>query len=644
MKSREVPLPPIPEAGNRRATGGTPGRAHPIVYIDYRIRVIGYLVVGAAVASTLLEQRPGAPAATTVLWAALLLQTLLWPHLAFLIARDSQRPQTVEQRLLALDGFLGGIWLDVIGLALWPGTVLTFTLLISATSVGGVRMMAACLCALGVGGLLAGAVAGFTFIPQTGLLTSFLCMAGILAYGANYAMTLNRQARSIIAADQEKGALLENLQVRSVALAHSLEGLRALHEVTTAISSSIELHVVLDTVVRHAARVARVDACAILEVEAGTTVFRSIASHGLDPRFLDRLAAIRVDPQDRVIREAIDGKKPVQVSDIEAERDFMLRDAALADGFRACLAVPIVQPRITRGLMLLRRASGPFEPDAVGLLVALAGQAAVAVENADLYLQLQAQQKSLEAASRAKSNFMANMSHELRTPLNAILGYTELILDHTYGEVPARMHAVLQRVDRSARHLLGMIDEVLDIAKIESGKLRLELAPCALADVIRDVATAMEALAQEKGLRLRVTLPDEMLPPLRADQRQLSQALFNLVGNAIKFTANGEVEVAVTADCQRVIVAVRDTGAGIAVVDQERIFEAFQQGNGPSTTPQYGAGLGLAITRRIIELHGGQLWVESNPGAGSTFSFSLPLVAAQPEAAAGPAAALERAA
>ncbi len=432
----EVPVPTVTEAVPQPAAHGDPERAHPIVYIDYRIRIVGYLFAGAAVASTLLEQRPGAREATALLWTMLLAQTLLWPHVAFLIARKSANPHRVEKFSLAVDGFLGGVWLDLIGFALWPATVITFTLLISSASVGGPRMLAACLATLAGGALLAAATGGSSFIPETALVTSFLCMAGILAYGTTYAMTLKRQARRIIAANQEKAALFDDLHERSVALARSHERLRALHEVTTAVSSSIELQVVLDTVVRHAVRVAGADACAILEVETGATVFRSVASHNLSPHFLARLAGIQVDPQDRVIREAIDGEKPVQVPDLATENNFLLRDAAIAEGFHGFLAVPIVQERITRGLMLLRRASGRFEPDSVELLVAFAAQAAVAIENAGLYRQLQTQQHSLEVASRAKSDFLANMSHELRTPLNAILGYTELMIDHTYGKSP----------------------------------------------------------------------------------------------------------------------------------------------------------------------------------------------------------------
>ena len=637
--ARAVPVSPDAAAGPRPEGAAAP--VHPIVHVDYRIRVVGYLVAGAAVASTVLEQRPGARAVTALLWALLAAQTLLWPHAVFLLARRSRHPQRAEKVALALDGFLGGIWVTLIGLALWPSTVLTFTLLISAASIGGRRMLAACALALAAGGALAAVVAGFTFLPQTGLLTSCLCIAGILAYGTTHAVTLKRQARSIIAADHEKALLFDDLRERSGALARSLDRLQALHQVTTALSSSLDLPVVLDTVVRHAVRVAGADACAILEVKSGATVFNVVASRNLGPSFFDRLAAIQVDAQDRVIREAIDGKKPVEIPAVDTEQNFLLRDAALAEGFHGFLAVPIVQERITRGLLLLRRTPGAFDPDSVELLVALAAQSAIAIEHADLYRQLQTQRHSLEVASRAKSDFLANMSHELRTPLNAILGYTELMLDHTYGEVPARMHAVLQRVDRSARQLLALIDDVLDIARIEAGKLVLQRAPCALSDVIREVALAMEALAQEKGLRLLVRLPGENLPLVDADQRQLTQALFNLVGNAIKFTERGEVEIAALFDCQQLTVAVRDTGPGVAGAEQARIFLEFQQGDAATIHPRDGAGLGLAIARRIIELHGGRIWLDSQPGAGSTFSFTLPLAAPIAASGAGPGALQE---
>jgi signal transduction histidine kinase len=232
--------------------------------------------------------------------------------------------------------------------------------------------------------------------------------------------------------------------------------------------------------------------------------------------------------------------------------------------------------------------------------------------------------QQLEAASRHKSQFLANMSHELRTPLNAILGYTELILDEIYGEVPTKIRDVLERVQQSSRHLLGLINAVLDLSRIEAGRLTLTLVDYTMQDVVHTVFAAVESLAAEKRLALKVSVPPN-LPRSCGDAQRLSQVLLNLVGNAIKFTEVGEVSVRVTADDGMFTVAVSDTGPGIAEADQQKIFEEFQQADSTSTRKQGGTGLGLAIAKKIIDMHGGRIWVESRPGQGSTFWFTLPV-------------------
>ena len=240
----------------------------------------------------------------------------------------------------------------------------------------------------------------------------------------------------------------------------------------------------------------------------------------------------------------------------------------------------------------------------------------------------QAENLQLELASQHKSQFLANMSHELRTPLNAILGYTELILDSIYGEMPQKARDVLDRVQRNGRHLLGLINDVLDLSKIEAGQLSLSLADYSLKDVVHGVYSAVEPLALEKKIALKVEVPSD-LPPGRGDERRLTQVLLNLVGNAIKFTDNGEVVIRATATNGSFNLSVRDTGPGISEADQAKLFQEFQQADNSITRKKGGTGLGLAISKRIIEMHGGRIWVESREGQGSTFSFTLPATVQQ---------------
>jgi signal transduction histidine kinase len=216
------------------------------------------------------------------------------------------------------------------------------------------------------------------------------------------------------------------------------------------------------------------------------------------------------------------------------------------------------------------------------------------------------------------------MSHELRTPLNAVLGYTELILDGIYGEVSEKARPTLQRIQSNGRHLLSLINDVLDLSKIEAGQLTLSLADYLIKDVVHTVYGAVEPLATSKNLRLKLELPKD-LPMAHGDERRLTQVLLNLVGNAVKFTDTGEVAIRASTADGSFTVAVHDTGPGIAEKDQARIFEEFQQADLSITKHKSGSGLGLAIAKRIIEMHGGRIWVESDVGKGSTFAFTIPV-------------------
>ena len=269
-----------------------------------------------------------------------------------------------------------------------------------------------------------------------------------------------------------------------------------------------------------------------------------------------------------------------------------------------------------------------YNKDEVGQLIDDFNEMLAQIQKRDAALIEKGNQ--LEILSRHKSQFLANMSHELRTPMNAILGYTELIQDSIYGAVPEPIQDVLGRIDKSGRHLLGLINDVLDLSKIEAGHLMLSLSDGSMKEIVYTVVSSMESLATEKGLALTVALSPD-LPTGRFDQRRITQVLLNLVGNAIKFTDVGKVHVSVTVSDGAFNVSVLDTGLGISPADQGRIFEEFQQADTSTSRPKGGTGLGLTIAKRIIEMHGGSMWVESILGSGATFLFTLPVRAEAPK-------------
>ncbi len=419
--------------------------------------------------------------------------------------------------------------------------------------------------------------------------------------------------------------LEQKVEVRTRELAKSVEELRALGEIGQAVNSTLDLEKVLFTIVSRAVQISGTDAGAIYAFDDATATFRLAATFGMNQELIDGISAQHVGLNDGHIGPATQQREPVQVTDLRNEPMTPLNKIIVEAGFRGLLVVPLLRPDVVIGALVVRRKEpGTFPEPTVRLLETFASQSVLAIQNARLFHEIEEKGHQLEVVSQHKSQFLANMSHELRTPLNAILGYTELILDAIYGEPPEKMRSVLIRVQTNGRHLLGLINDVLDLSKIEAGQLTLSLTDYSLQDLIHGVFTTVEPLAAAKKLTLDIAIAPD-LPTGRGDERRLSQVLLNVVGNAVKFTDAGKVAIEASVTDGAFNLAVRDTGPGIADGDANKIFEEFQQADSSATKKKGGTGLGLAIAKRIVEMHGGRIAVQSKLGAGSTFYIHVPV-------------------
>jgi signal transduction histidine kinase/putative methionine-R-sulfoxide reductase with GAF domain len=426
----------------------------------------------------------------------------------------------------------------------------------------------------------------------------------------------------------ENVRLFQELQARTQELARSVEELKALGEVGQAVSSTLDLGTVLTRIASHAVQLTGAAGGAIYEYDEATEEFNLRGSHQIDKEFVEALQANPIRLGGGPLGQAAFTRVPVEVADIQDDKDtstLRLRPLLRQLGYRSLLAVPLLrEEQIMGGLTIFRRKPGSFPPDVVNLLQTFATQSVMAIQNARLFREIEDKNKQIEAANRHKSEFLANMSHELRTPLNAIIGFSEVLGERMFGELNDKQAEYTDDILSSGRHLLSLINEILDLSKVEAGRMELEVATFDLPLAIDNARTFVRERAAKHGINLDVTI-DERLGDFVGDERKIKQILLNLLSNAVKFTPEGgRIGIKARQADGSVEISVSDTGIGIAPEDQPKIFEEFRQVGSDSAHKVEGTGLGLTLAKKFVELHGGKIWVESEVGKGSTFSFTLP--------------------
>jgi GAF domain-containing protein len=425
----------------------------------------------------------------------------------------------------------------------------------------------------------------------------------------------------------ENVRLFRELEARTTQLSRSVDELKALGEVGQAVSSTLDLETVLSTIVSRAVRLTGMDGGAVYEYDETRGEFYLHTVENLPAELVEALRKHPIRKGEGVLGRLAFSNEPAQMPDIADQTAYRsrVRDVLVRLGFRSLLAVPLLrEDHLLGGLIVNRKTAGAFDPPMIELLRTFATQSAMAIQNARLFREIENKSRQLEVASRHKSEFLANMSHELRTPLNAIIGFSEVLAERMFGEINDKQAEYLSDILGSGRHLLSLINDILDLSKIEAGRMELDLADFDLPAAIDNTLILVKERAHRRGIRL-VRSVDGRLGQVHADERKVKQVLLNLLSNALKFTPEGgQVEVrARPLGAGAVEVAVSDTGVGIAPEDQQAVFEEFRQ-VGTASKKVEGTGLGLAISRRFVELHGGRIGVASEPGAGSTFTFTLP--------------------
>ncbi|MBE0591373.1 MAG: response regulator, partial [Gemmatimonadales bacterium] len=438
---------------------------------------------------------------------------------------------------------------------------------------------------------------------------------------------------------------LENkVAARTGELSQSVAELRALAQVSQAVGSSLDLETVLATIISHAVRLSRGDAGTIYVFDPLGEVFVPRANIGLSDELVAKLRDSRIGPGDTVVGACTTQQRPVQIADLDAAREYRLYDLLRSGGFRALIGIPLLREGHALGaLVIRRREAGEFPPSLVSTLETFASQSVLAIQNARLFKEIREKSAQLEAASQHKSQFLANMSHELRTPLNAIIGVSEMLLEDAHDDKADHLVEPIERIMRAGKHLLALINDILDLSKIEAGRMDLHIESFALRPLVEDVAATVRPLADKNGNDLVVECAPDV-GSMQADPTRVRQALLNLAANAVKFTEKGRIAFLVARESEEgrewIVIQVTDTGIGMTPEQVARLFQEFVQADASTTRRYGGTGLGLAISRRFCRMMGGDITVQSVPGRGSTFTIRLPaLTDAEDGAARVPAQA-----